>query len=345
MVCNLKRYCSVVVMMIATTLYGMEENDKLQKETSNHTKKRNWHKYMKGERKPVGKVKQAKENPEEQAEELPSRTSSKTLEKIRELQSLIANYKRGEKVRSISSAMLEEFLEGLQAYQKAKQEEESKNLLGDIAFLLERHPDLLKDKASGWYPLHRAVLLHVPQALQLFLDRGGNAMINEIDEQGQTALYLATCAHNWESVNILLEKGADPDIVPAGKGLPFMLPKRVDSVRTLLDSEIKNKNSTSPAYLNNIQVKYPSIFNLLYPEGLPKEIKQNPVSHQEPQAQPQKIAQMVKPAHRPKDSKVKQDSASWYKKVLLAGIGVSFVGYILYKFWYNKSATMQEKAA
>ncbi|XP_051500706.1 ankyrin repeat and SOCS box protein 2-like isoform X2 [Myxocyprinus asiaticus] len=88
--------------------------------------------------------------------------------------------------------------------------------------LLVKKPEcsLLTPNKYGWIPLHEAAYYGQDQCIKILL-RAQPGMINQRTLKEQTALMLAVARNHLACVEILLEKGADPDIANKDKETPL----------------------------------------------------------------------------------------------------------------------------
>jgi ankyrin repeat protein len=52
-------------------------------------------------------------------------------------------------------------------------------------------------------------IVHCAGTIDRELIRRDRRVLSAVDERGRTLLHLATCGHNWNSVSVLIEEGAD----------------------------------------------------------------------------------------------------------------------------------------
>ncbi|XP_696390.3 ankyrin repeat and SOCS box protein 2 isoform X3 [Danio rerio] len=95
---------------------------------------------------------------------------------------------------------------------------------GDVGTvrLMVKQPgcNLLKPNKEGWIPLHEAAYYGQDQCVKILL-RAQPGMINQRTLRDQTPLMLAVSRENLACVEILLEKGADPEIPNKEKETPL----------------------------------------------------------------------------------------------------------------------------
>ncbi|XP_056150230.1 ankyrin repeat and SOCS box protein 2-like [Lampris incognitus] len=80
--------------------------------------------------------------------------------------------------------------------------------------------NLLQPSKPGWLAFHQAAWYGQEACLRVLLT-ALPGMVNKVTDKGQTALFLAVSRDQMSCVHILLEKGADPDIITKDRETPL----------------------------------------------------------------------------------------------------------------------------
>ena len=110
---------------------------------------------------------------------------------------------------------------------------------GRLSELLDADPDAIAQRTpEGFTALGLAAFLGGPEAVRVLLEHGADADDDADNPFGVRPLHAASAAHDHETLRLLLEAGADPNLAQRGGFVPLHTAAHTDDVemaRLLLD--------------------------------------------------------------------------------------------------------------